>query len=87
MPYILSTEELREHWATCDLDPYDYRYDEKKAESEQEFDAWLAENNRQVAEKAWGEGQQAESEAQFLDEGYGNVQHPQNPYRPTTEQS
>ena len=52
MPYILSTEELREHWATCDLDPYDYRYDEKKAESEQEFDAWLAENNRQVAEKA-----------------------------------
>lgn len=36
---------------------------------------------RHVKAKAWDEGQQAEAEAQFQDAGYGNVQHPDNPYR------
>jgi len=42
-----------------------------------DFDAWL----KAVRAQAWDEGREAEAEAQFQDAGYGNVQHPENPYR------
>lgn len=44
----------------------------------------LNEQIRAAKEAAWDEGREAEAEAHFADGGYGNVQHPENPYRSTT---
>lgn len=41
----------------------------------------LNEQIRAAKEAAWDEGREAEAEAHFADGGYGNVQHPENPYR------
>lgn len=41
----------------------------------------LSEQIRAAKEAAWDEGREAESDAHFADGGYGNVQHPKNPYR------
>ena len=49
--------------------------------SEAQFTRWLTEHDRQVAEKAWDEGKEAEGEAHAQDNGYGNVEHPKNPYQ------
>lgn len=43
---------------------------------------WLAAHEQKVRAEAWEEGREAESEAHFQDNGYGNVQHPKNPYIP-----
>lgn len=47
----------------------------------EQFDEWVAE----IQAEAWAEGIEAEAEAQFLDAGYGDIQHPQNPYRKSKE--
>lgn len=41
----------------------------------------LNEQIRAAKEAAWDEGREAEADAHFADGGYGNVQHPKNPYR------
>lgn len=55
------------------------RASEAEMTAEAEFDRWLAENNRQVAEKAWDEGHRAPQYKSNLNGDYlGKVG---NPYR------
>lgn len=76
--YPPKTEGIRRVYAYAmnagDLDYFTGFYAEKA------FDAWLKEEKA----KAWDEGREAEAEAQFQDAGYGDVQHPENPYREDT---
>lgn len=62
MDYTLTTEEVRE------LAPL----------TEEEFDRWLAEHDRQVAEKAWGQGAAANIVSTVMN---GSRGIPRNPYR------
>lgn len=65
-----STEQVRSHYVFDQGD----RWDAERGES---FDRWLAEHDREVAEKTWDEGR--------LYYGVGSEgPHPLNPYRKQT---
>lgn len=57
--YVPTTEVVRETWADARWDQYSAR---TWTDAASEFDAWLAEHDRRVAERAWLEGAASEAE-------------------------
>lgn len=72
--YTPSTSEVRaEYFSTRD------HTGESAIERAKQFDRWLAEHDRQTAEKAWGEGARAGYRT-----GMADSYLPDNPYRKDT---
>lgn len=82
-PYTPTDEEMR---AFCTAERLDGPHlsgfpTPTVGEAEAEFDRWLAEHDRQVAERAWGEGQKAgllRADFEYGAIGYQHVKG--NPY-------
>lgn len=68
-PYTPTTREVRAAFGAIFIES-------RREQAYAEFDRWLAEHDRQVAERAWGEGAKAQADAYGMEVDTGP-----NPYR------
>lgn len=57
--YTPTTDEIRRDWVQLSADAYSLVTDDADEVAVAEFDRWLEAHDREVAEKAWDEGQKS----------------------------
>ena len=75
--YTPTTDEVREAWLTAEYEERDWSTSDDDLRAE--FDRWLAEHDRKVAERAWYEGWDASERFGYPIDGVDSETY-KNPY-------